>query len=374
MKLILLIATLFIFSIVNGAMIERKKQISRTLAPEDLALEIDFYGTCAEFRDRVLPSVWLSNRQKCLPIQVNVTENPDYNDLHGHWFCTNTHEHRSILHLVEVFTDDERVAIPDFVFSFVPSTPFRILSHKTSLARRPNCWVTNDYCNTSNAVINNCKHNDLEHRQEKRFIVTHDRIYVTSNQNISAECKTSETECCPYITPSIFGGICDHEGPTDLLEFPKDDHKHGDDHKEGHHDDHHDDHHRPEEHHDRPHEEHHDRPEEHHDRPHEEHHDRPHEEHHDKPHEEHHNDGDHDGDDRPHEEHHEHHEEHHHKPEHHDDGDHDGDDRPHEEHHEHHEEHPHPPEGPHSPHGPPHGKEVVAAEDNAEDDNSEEKK
>jgi hypothetical protein len=234
MKLVLLIATILILSFVNGALIEKKKNIARSMAPEDLALEIEFYGTCQEFRNQILSSVWISKHQVCLPIHNDVAENPDYNELNAHWFCTNKDDDRSVVHFVEIYDTDETVSWADFVVSLVPSTPFRVLTDKTSLARRPNCWVTNDYCNGTNAVVNNCKTNEVHHKEkkhhgkERKFIVSHDRIYITANQQVSNDCKTSVTECCGYITPSIFGGICEHEAPTDKLEFPeKEDKKKG---------------------------------------------------------------------------------------------------------------------------------------------------
>eukprot|EP01091_Cochliopodium_minus_P009377 TRINITY_DN22_c0_g1_i5.p1 TRINITY_DN22_c0_g1~~TRINITY_DN22_c0_g1_i5.p1 ORF type:complete len:396 (-),score=109.47 TRINITY_DN22_c0_g1_i5:79-1119(-) len=267
MKIIFFIAALFLLSFASASLIKIDKPLARNVIHEDLALELEFLGSCKEFYDRVQPSVWVNRHQRCLPIQVNVTNNPDNDDLHTHFFCTNTDRRRSVLHFVEIYDTDETVAERDFVVSLIPSAPFRVLTTKTSVLRRPNCFVTNDYCNGSNAVVNDCRSNEVTyrrrkgddrkeshheeihnnqfhendfdghhqdghnlnpHRRRRGFIVNRDRIYIVANQQVSNDCKTSVSECCPYVTPAIFGGICQYEASTALLEFPREHHDHHD--------------------------------------------------------------------------------------------------------------------------------------------------
>jgi len=284
MKLILLIAFIFV-AIASSKVIEIKK--TRNVGYETLALELDYYGSCREFKDRVLPTVWVSTQQTCLPIQVNVTYNPDNDDLNAHFFCSNVDDHRSRIHFVEVYSGtDESVAFPNFVLSLVPSAPLRVFTREVSLARRPNCWVTNDYCEEgTNAVVNRCEDNfvvyrrrngdvvERPHHEEGRpgqeggrpgqgrpgrrvnefsnedrfdddlFVASHDRVYFTANKAFSRECRSSERVCCPYIKPHIFGGICNHEAPQELNDFWRephhddDDHRHHEEEEHRHHDD-----------------------------------------------------------------------------------------------------------------------------------------
>ena len=219
MKILLLIVSLILVSLVSSRVLPVRKNIARTVQPEELALEIEFAGSCREFADRVLPTVTVSAHAGCLPIQVGVPLNPDNNDLNTHHFCTKIRKNKSIVHFVEIFSgSSDDVQHPDYVVSFVPTAPFRILTPKTSLARRPDCSITHDYCNATNAVVAACRTNDVA--QVHHYIVSHDRIYITGGQAVSHDCKTDDTVCCPYIAPEIFGGICPREASRDRLNFP----------------------------------------------------------------------------------------------------------------------------------------------------------
>ena len=195
-------------------------------------MEVEYWGSCKQFIAQVLPTVEISNydgEKGCLPILVKVDQNPDVNDLNSHWFCTNTDEKRSIIHFVEIFGPSTETPIPDtpavtnFVLSLFPDAPIRVLTEKTSVARRPSCFITPDYCEEHNAVVNSCKTAEVEHKK-KGVIVNKDRIYITSSQKVSFDCKTLSGECCKYIAPSWpqFGGICPYEASKEEFKLKKD--------------------------------------------------------------------------------------------------------------------------------------------------------
>jgi len=74
----------------------------------------------------------------------------------------------------------------------------------------------------SEEIQQNQKEHD-DHRNE--FIVNHDRVYITAKQQVTVDCKLSETSCCAYVEPSTFGGICTYEASQELLRFPERNHK-----------------------------------------------------------------------------------------------------------------------------------------------------
>ena len=218
MKIFFLIASLFLISFISAEITLVKKN-ARAIVQEELSLEFLYAGSCREFIDRDLPTAYVSQHRGCLPIQFNVTGNPDYNDLNAHLFCTRVGKHRSVIHFVEIYngTSDDTL-FPTFVVSFVPSAPIRVLTPKTSLARRPNCEITHDYCDATYAVVSSCRTNQV--RIKEHHVVNHDRIYITGGQAVSHDCKTTNAECCEYIAPDLLGGICPLQASRDRLNFP----------------------------------------------------------------------------------------------------------------------------------------------------------
>jgi len=301
-----LIAAILLLSIASGRLIE-KKNLARTISKEGRSLEIEFVGSCRDWRDKVKSTATVNTQTRCLPIQVGVAQNPDTDDLNAHVFCTNVDENRSVIHFVEIFSglltidgNGNEVSVDNFVVSFIPTAPFRVLTDGVTLMRRPNCFTTQDYCNGTNYVVNGCTANEVvlaeEPREERpqhhesarpeqtstygrpeqtasygnkegngrpqhgngngrpegnnngagrpnewdddrdkratpeaeerypnrhrKFVVNHDRIYIISNQQTSDVCKTSASECCPYITHESFGGICNNAATQDLNVFP----------------------------------------------------------------------------------------------------------------------------------------------------------
>jgi len=169
MKLLLLIAVILLITIASGKVIEKKK-IARTVADEERSLEVEYLGSCREWRDSVKNSVKVNNHYPCLPILTNVASNPDFDDLNAHVFCTNVDESRSIVHFVEIYSGTDETKLSDkFVVSFIPSAPFRVLTKGITLLRRPNCFTTQDYCNGTNYVVNSCSFNNVEERDDERL-------------------------------------------------------------------------------------------------------------------------------------------------------------------------------------------------------------
>jgi len=249
--LLFIIASLLIISLASSAIIETSAK--RSIAPEARSLLFEIDETCQEFKARDFDSIWISAYRTCLPITVS-TNNWDYNDLQAHYFCTTIGKHRSLVNFVEIFTGASgEDTLSPFVLSFVPSAPFRVRTSGISFARRPSCWVENDYCNATNAIVTGCKTADIEWREaeddsfdggkdrndrkarnvfewgeghgrfERRWIANKDRVYLTSNENVSLECKSS-SGCCAYIAPhQSFDGICSYEAPKESNEFFKND-------------------------------------------------------------------------------------------------------------------------------------------------------
>jgi len=287
MKLFL-IALVLIFSLASCTISEVKSK--RGVDDEEMALELQYYGSCREWKQEVLRSVWVNKFSNCLPIRVGVAQNPDNDDLHSHYYCTNYDQRRSIIHFPEIYETHENVPYRNFVLSLVPTAPFRVLTRGVSVSRRPNCFTTQDYCNGTNYIVNGCSSNDVEYRldehedrhddyndhhdkdwdrhddhrdgydrhgkrntielknnrpqhdrRRRRFIVNKDRVYITANQQRSDVCKTSASECCPYVSHESFGGICPRTASQQLNDFPKRRpyHNHHDDHHDNHYDDDH---------------------------------------------------------------------------------------------------------------------------------------
>ena len=108
-------AFILLFFFVSAEILKRKN-VGRTIEPESVALEIIFAGSCREFNDRIIPTMWVSKHAGCLPIQVNVSGNPDNNDLNMHHFCTKLKKHRSIIHFVEIFSEEsDHIQYPNYV-------------------------------------------------------------------------------------------------------------------------------------------------------------------------------------------------------------------------------------------------------------------
>jgi len=220
-KLLFIVACFLMISFAASKILPIKKVASRTISPEALSLELEYLGTCREFETEVLGSVRISNYQgdSCLPINVDAA-NDDINDLNAHYFCTNTDEKRSVVHFVEIFGVVDDVPIANFVLSLIPNSPFRVLTTRTSLARRPNCEITEDYCNSAYAVVGSCSSNHVQ--QKKGYVVNHDRIYITSQEHVSFDCKKGDTpNCCLYVAPHLFNGICPYTASEDILLSPK---------------------------------------------------------------------------------------------------------------------------------------------------------
>jgi len=240
---------------IDNIMIGIKKKLARTVASETVALEIEFFGSCQEFTDRVLPTVRVRNYQGdgCLPISTTGPYD-DINDLNTHWFCTRVDRDRSIVHIVEVYnglTDTPSAEVAPFVISFVPNSPFRALTPKVSLNRRPNCEVGVNYCDPTYGVILGCQTNRVDIR--RGYVVNHDRIYLSVGPQVVYECQNAVPSCCAYVSPTLLTtGICPHRGSEDLLSFPREHHdedRHDEDrHDEDRHDENRPEQHRPEHH------------------------------------------------------------------------------------------------------------------------------
>ena len=198
------------------------KLSSRTLGPEHVQLQIEYLGNCQEFNSLDSSSVYISSsNDSCLPITL--AGGLDTNNLQTDYFCSDISAHRSIIHFVEIFETNETTLSTEFVFSFIPSRPFRAHAPSGSIAfaRRPNCEIQTTTCNSTYTFVSHCQKVDVV--KQKKYVVSHDRIYIGVNTYFSSICKDTALSCCAYVDPkSTTGvGICPNTAPTDLLAFPK---------------------------------------------------------------------------------------------------------------------------------------------------------
>lgn len=225
MKLITLIAVFLLITLAFSKVTERKKSLSRTVNPETVALELEFAGTCTEFNNRVLGSVTVSSHTSCLPILTGVSSNPDNNDLNADYFCSNVDDTRSLIHFVEIYQTSDATPSPNFVLSLIPSNPIRVLTTGVTVQRRPDCMTTQDYCNSTNYVVNGCTTNQVTYARRtphgrQNWVINADRIYFSAGGQTSNDCRDTTTACCAYVSPTSFGGVCDNIASRDLLAFP----------------------------------------------------------------------------------------------------------------------------------------------------------
>ena len=123
-------AFLFISSL--SSVIHIKKNIARSIRPEAISLEILYFERCEFFNANDLSSVQISTQSTCLPV-LNMTN--DVDDLHADYFCSNVGSRKSLLHFVEIYQFNDSTP-SEYVFSFQPSAPFRIITQNVTAYRR----------------------------------------------------------------------------------------------------------------------------------------------------------------------------------------------------------------------------------------------
>jgi len=144
-------------------------------------------------------------------------------------------------------TDTPSAEVANFTLSFVPSSPFRVLSRGFTATRRPNCNVGTDYCLTNPSIVLGCQSNRVTER--RGLILNRDRIYLTSGFQTAYDCRNGVAGCCGYVSALVASGLCPNRASDALFTLPEEHHdddndEHNDHHNNNnnnHHDDHHDD-------------------------------------------------------------------------------------------------------------------------------------
>jgi len=219
-----------------GLLLVSCKQMKRTVLPEEIAMEIEYMGTCENFITNDLPTVRTSIHLdgNCLPISTTSPHN-DLDELHIDYHCTNTHHGRSNIKFVEIYATHGTL-YPNNIVSFVPSFPFRAKSagSEVNYVRRPSCGQDENYCKKGCFRVTSCQDNEVSFK--RGYVVNQDRIYLLASTRSARTCKALDNSCCAYI--AITTGICPVTAPTELLDL--DDNHHGHNNHHGH-DDHDDD-------------------------------------------------------------------------------------------------------------------------------------
>jgi len=209
MKTILVL--LILVSIAFGTMMHMK----RSATAESVVLEIDYHGSCSDFR-RDLTTVRVSSfpNDTCLPI-TNVVGNDDKDDLDADYTCTNVGSDKSVVRLVEIYLT-HGTPVVDFIVSFVPSNPFRATDGgvEVQYIRRPSCNKEENYCApTATFAVTQCTDNLIEKYRGK--VNSKDRIYLLPKTKTAHTCLDSTGNCCAYI--SLAPGICPFIAPTEVI-------------------------------------------------------------------------------------------------------------------------------------------------------------
>eukprot|EP01091_Cochliopodium_minus_P002365 TRINITY_DN12227_c1_g1_i1.p1 TRINITY_DN12227_c1_g1~~TRINITY_DN12227_c1_g1_i1.p1 ORF type:complete len:288 (-),score=58.54 TRINITY_DN12227_c1_g1_i1:69-932(-) len=215
----------------------------RALTTEDVALELDYLGTCKQFNEKDLNSVRISthNAGGCLPlipggnaIQYNGQFNdpdaiyPDLNDLHSDFFCTDVEGPRALIHFVEIY-DSLNTKATNFILSFVPSAPFKARNNDIIYTRRPTCETDRSFCDNVVEKVTNCTPNVIQlgaimqkgqNFINNAYVIQKDRIYLTTSANVPSLCDDG-ISCCSYVSPRS-DGYCPYQTGDFILSFLED--------------------------------------------------------------------------------------------------------------------------------------------------------
>ena len=205
MKTLTLLLLVFIF-------LYECKTIGRTrsLATENVALQIEYLGSCEKFERKDLSSLTIGKRnESCLNLNT---------DLQMEYFCTDIAPKKSYVHFVEIF-ESHGTPYTDFVLSFIPSRPFKVLDQNVTMTRNPKCKFSTQYCAPKLEFITDCTNNQIIYKND--FVISADRIYIATNLNTTSfenVCNLNSTTCCDYIT-SVDKTFCSNN--DELLKFPE---------------------------------------------------------------------------------------------------------------------------------------------------------
>ena len=179
-------------------------------------LEIEFLGSCKEFRHMGPISVNKFSNGDCLPISL-APGNIDEDSLQSYVSCKNKGHGRSLISFNEVYGNDPTDFIRDIVVSFKPSRPFRAKNYKgpANYFRRPRCEVTANYCDHRELAVSHC--GDVPVQTQDGYVITKDIIYIVPNKMNFNSCE--QTSCCIYIGTHENAGICPNQPSGDLLPF-----------------------------------------------------------------------------------------------------------------------------------------------------------
>lgn len=183
-----------------------------------ISLSLEYLGSCKDFSNdfaNLYISTWANG--DCLPITSNQRDRNDLLPSSNH-FCVSITEKKSIINFVGLPSS--------FAVSFVPSHPFRsLLPGSQNYFRWPNCEVKTEYLTTINHVTS-CTPNNVQ--LQSGYVVSDDRIYIFTNNQVSV-CSKTGPAVCSYINTIANSGICPHTAPTSTLnvffltnEIPKD--------------------------------------------------------------------------------------------------------------------------------------------------------
>ena len=208
MKIIFVILILIAFA---ACRLTQRNRIGKAVQDEAVAIQLEYIGTCASFESNVKGSILVgkySTPEACLTLD---------NTLIADYFCT---EFRgiSIIHIVEIYRNNDNKPLTEYVFSLISNSPFRVKT-PALYYREPNCEKSFSICNPDKFVISSCVPNQVAYK--KGFIVSSDRIFIFPTTATVDVCSSSTKGCCTYLRDNTDETLCPHIASNVLLTFPK---------------------------------------------------------------------------------------------------------------------------------------------------------